>query len=269
MLWLRFAVSCYAVGLLYALLVMSRRSDWLDRIVLPAMATGMIFHFVSLTEVTLVAGHIVTASIHNSLSMLAFALMLGFLGAWMIYRTMSLGIVAFPLVFLLTFFSALGQQPFLFTSEGMRTGWLFGHIALIFIGYAALVVSFGASVLYLAQERNLKSKRRSELLGRLPALEVIDELSYRALLVGFPFMTAGLVAGSVVAASRFGSSFFFDSKVLLSLVMWCLYLLMLFARWSSGWRGRRAAYMASFAFAAAVVAWAANFFSVVHRYVQP
>ncbi len=269
MLWLRCAVALYAVGMIYALLVMSRRSAWLDRVVLPAVFAGMIFHFVSLTEAMLEAGHLLTGSVHNSLSLLAFVVMLGFMGAWMIYRTMSLGIVAFPLTFLLTFFAALGQQPILFASEGMRTGWLIGHIALIFIGYAALVVSFGASLLYLLQERNLKSKRPSELLGRLPALQVIDELSYRALLIGFPFMTAGLVAGSIVAAARFGPVFFLDSKVLLSLVMWCVYLIMLFTRWNRGWRGRRAAYMATLAFAVAVVAWAANFFSAVHGYVQP
>lgn len=269
MLWLRFAVSLYGVGLLYALLVPSRRSEWLDRLVLPAVYAGMILHFVSLTEATLQAGHLLNASVHNSLSLLAFVMMLGFMGAWFVYRTMTLGIVAFPLVFLLTFFAALGQQPILFASEGMRTGWLIGHIGLIFMGYAALVVSFGASVLYLIQASNLKSKRPSEFLGKLPALEVIDELSYKALLIGFPFMTAGLVAGSVVAAARFGPTFFLDSKVLLSLVMWCVYLIMLFARWNNGWRGRRAAYMAAFAFSAAVVAWAANFFSNVHRYVQP
>lgn len=262
-------MALYAVGMLYALLVMSRRNEWLDRLVLPAVFAGTIFHFVSLTEATLAAGHLLTASIHNSLSLLAFVTMLAFLAAWLIYRTMSLGIVAFPLVFLLTFFAALGQQPIFFDSEGVRTGWLIGHIALIFTGYAALVLSFGASLLYLIQERNLKSKRPSELLGKLPALEVIDELSYRSLLFGFPFMTAGLVAGSVVAAARFGPTFFLDSKVLLSLLMWCVYLLMLFARWNSGWRGRRAAYMATFAFTIAVVAWAANFFSAMHRYVQP
>ena len=46
----------------------------------------------------------------------------------------------------------------------MRSGWIFVHIALIFTGYAALFLSFGASLLYLIQERNLKSKTPSGLL---------------------------------------------------------------------------------------------------------
>jgi len=42
---------------------------------------------------------------------------------------------------------------------------------------------------------------------------------------------------------------------------------MLYTRWNAGWRGRRAAVMASIAFVTAVVAWAANYFSSIHRFV--
>jgi len=50
--------------------------------------------------------------------------------------------------------------------------------------------------------------------------------------------------------------------------MWAVYLIMLYTRWNAGWRGRRAAYLATFAFVAAVVAWAANYFSGIHRFVS-
>jgi ABC-type uncharacterized transport system permease subunit len=73
----------------------------------------------------------------------------------------------------------------------------------------------------------------------------------------------------VVAQAKYGAVYFRDPKVLLSVLMWAVYVLMLYTRWNSGWRGRRAAYLATFAFLAAVVAWAANFFSVVHRFVSP
>jgi ABC-type uncharacterized transport system permease subunit len=149
----------------------------------------------------------------------------------------------------------------------VRTGWLFAHIALIFTGYAALVLSFGASLLYLIQERSLKAKRPG-ILSRLPALEVIDEIGFRSLLLGFPFMTLGLIAGTVVAQSTYGRIDLLDPKILLSILMWAVYLVLLFTRWSAGWRGRRAAYLAAGAFIAAVVAWAANYFSTIHGFAQ-
>jgi len=76
----------------------------------------------------------------------------------------------------------------------------------------------------------------------------------------------GLIAGSVVAEAKFGRVDFLDPKVFLSVLMWAVYLIMVYTRWNAGWRGRRAAILASVAFAAAVVAWAANYFSGIHRF---
>ncbi|MFI5072229.1 MAG: inner membrane protein YpjD, partial [Terriglobales bacterium] len=163
--------------------------------------------------------------------------------------------------------AATRQQPFLFTSPVLG-GWLIAHIALIFAGYAALFLSFTASVLYLIQERRLKSKKLGGLMSRLPALQQIDEIGYRSLLFGFPFMTLGLIAGMVVAQATFGHLDFLDPKILLSLLMWAVYMVMLFTRWNAGWRGRRAAYLATGAFVAALIAWSANYFSAIHKVVQ-
>src|SRR5436305_6502191 len=122
---------------------------------------------------------------------------------------------------------------------------------MIFTGYAALFLSFGASLLYLLQERALKAKSSSGVFSRLPALQVIDEISYRSLMIGFPFMTLGLIAASVVAQLTYGRVDFFDPKILLSILMWAGHMVMAYTRLSAGWRGRRAAVLASAAFAAA------------------
>jgi ABC-type uncharacterized transport system permease subunit len=266
--WLRVALGFYGIGLLYSLFVLLRKSTALSRAAVPAMALGMVFQFVALAEAVFDTGQLSLVSLHNSESLLALLVMAAFMVVYAIYQTTSPGIVVFPLVFLLTFIAATGQKPFLAVTPGIRSGWLFAHIALIFAGYAALFVSFGASVTYLLQERNLKSKKGGGLMSRLPALETIDEISYRALMLGFPFMTLGLVAGVVIAQASYGQLDYFDPKVLFSVLMWAVYLVMLYTRWNAGWRGRRAAYLATCAFAAAVVAWAANFFSGIHRFVQ-
>ena len=266
--WLRVTVGFYGLGLIYALLVLTRRSDRLARIALPAMGIGMVFHFVSLAEAAVIGHQLTLASAHHSESLLAFVIMTFFMIVLARYHTSTPGMFVFPLVFLLTLAAALGPQKNLLTTPTVRGTWIFIHIALIFTGYAALLLSFGASLLYLMQERSLKSKRGG-ILSRLPALETIDEIGYRSLLIGFPFMTLGLIAGSVIAHAEYGAVYFRDPKVLLSLLMWAVYVLMLYTRWNSGWRGRRAAYLATFAFLAAVVAWAANYFSAVHRFVSP
>jgi ABC-type transport system involved in cytochrome c biogenesis permease subunit len=164
--------------------------------------------------------------------------------------------------------AATGQQPLIFVSGAAKHDWLAVHILMIFTGYAALFLSFGASILYLVQERALKSKSSAGLFSRLPALQVIDDIGYRSLLLGFPFMTLGLIAGTVVAEATYGRIDFLDPKILLSILMWAVYLLMVFTRLSAGWRGRRAALLASAAFATAIVAWVANYFSAMHRFIS-
>jgi ABC-type uncharacterized transport system permease subunit len=265
LLWLRFALACYFIGLIYAFFALTRTSELFSRIALHAASVGMVFHFVSLVELFL-SGHVVWASVHNGESLLAFLSMTFFMIVYAIYQTTSPGVVVFPIVFFLTFVAAVDEQPVLLTAFVQHKEWLVAHIILIFTGYAALMLSFGASLLYLIQERRLKSKKPSSLISFLPALEVIDQIGYRSLLLGFPFMTLGLITGSVVAMTTYGHIDFGDPKILLSLLMWAVYMVMVFTRWNSGWRGRRAAFLATFAFVAAIVAWAANYFSTIHRF---
>jgi len=270
--WLRVAVVFYGLGLLYALLSLTRRHEILNRIIMPVIGIGFILHLVSLVEHYVLMGRLDSPnSIHTSESLLAFLLMVFFTGVFLRYRTTSPGIFVFPLVFLLTFSAAVGEQPPQFTNPLLRSGWILVHIALIFTGYAALFFSFAASLLYLLQERSLKSKSRqgSAIFSRLPALETIDEMGYRSLLLGFPFMTFGIIAGAVIAQAEYGAHYFFDPKIVLSLLMYVVYMVLLYTRWNAGWRGRRAAVMATFAFVAAIAAWAANYFSGVHRFIAP
>jgi ABC-type uncharacterized transport system permease subunit len=267
LLWLRFALGCYFIGLVYAFVALTRTSDLFSRIALHAASTGMIFHFVSLVEIFL-SGQVVWASIHNGESLLAFFSMTFFMIIYAIYHTTSPGVVVFPIVFFLTFVAAVGQQPVLLATFVSNKGWLVAHIILIFTAYAALLVSFGASVLYLLQESRLKSKKPTRMISFLPALEVIDQIGYRSLLLGFPFMTLGLLTGSVLAIMVYGRVNFLDPKFSLSILTWAVYMIMIFTRWNSGWRGRRAAFLATFAFVAALAAWAANYFSTIHRFAR-
>jgi ABC-type uncharacterized transport system permease subunit len=258
----------YAVGLLCALAALLRRDERLNRAALPAMALGMVFQFVSLTEAVLISGKFTLTSAENSQSLLALLLMAAVLFIYLVYQTAAPGLVVFPLVFLLTLLAAVTQQPFLALAAGAHKGWVFIHVALILIGYVALIVSFCASLLYLVQERSLKAKKLGGILSRLPALEITDELGFRSLVLGFPFMTVGLIIGTVLARSTYDRIDLLDPKIFLSYLMWAVYLVLLYTRWNAGFRGRRAAYFAMAAFLVAVVAWSANYYGALNRFIR-
>jgi len=257
----------YGVGLLYAVVTLWGSHRMLTRILLPAAGLGTVFHLVAIVEY-LMRADLAPSFLHQVESLLAFLLMAFFFVVYMRYQTASPGVAVFPLVFLLTLSaSSAAWTPGNGPSPTVSASWIFMHVSLILVGYTALFFTFFASILYLVQERNLKAKGTGRSFwSRLPALATIDEIGYRCLVFGFPFMTLGLIAGSVVAEGRYGAKYFADPKILISIFMWLVYTMLLYTRWNVGWRGRRAAYMSAVAFAAAVVALAANSLSQTHRF---
>src|SRR3984957_18712436 len=124
LIWLRVALAFYGVGLLYAMFALTRTSEILSKVALHASYLGMVFHFVSLTEAVVQSGQLASAAVHNAASLLAFLIMVVFMLAYLVYKTTTPGIVDFPLVFLLTFVAATGQQPLIFASDVVKKGWL-------------------------------------------------------------------------------------------------------------------------------------------------
>jgi cytochrome c-type biogenesis protein CcsB len=134
----------------------------------------------------------------------------------------------------------------------LNSFWLPIHVTLAFIGDAMFALAFAAGVMYLIQERQIKSKKIGPFYYRLPALKVLDDLSYRCLTLGFPLLTLGIITGSVWAESAWGSYWSWDAKETWSLITWFLYAALLHGRLTVGWRGRRAAIFAIVGFAVLV-----------------
>jgi ABC-type transport system involved in cytochrome c biogenesis permease subunit len=98
--------------------------------------------------------------------------------------------------------------------------------------------------MYLIQERQLKSRHPGTLYYRLPSLNLLDELNARALSLGFPLLTQGIVTGSVWAKYVSGSYLHWSLKSLPLLLAWTIYALLLGGRYTLGWQGKKAAFAA-------------------------
>jgi ABC-type uncharacterized transport system permease subunit len=272
LLWLRVAVLLYGVAALAVLpAALYERPRW-RLAAIPPVVAGVLFHFVSLAETLNAAHHRLPVEAHEVQSLLALILAVSFLTVYALYRSVSLGVFVLPIATLMGLLAAFrpGEEVFFVPA---RTGWILLHIILLLCAYAALVVSLGASLLYLIQERRLKARVKLSRPGWMPPLDVpletIDQIAQRALLFGLPCMTAGLLIGSVVAQQEFGAGYFRDPKILLAFAMWLAYIGMIHVRRISGLRGRRAVYLSSFVFLVVLAVWAANQFSAVHRFPTP
>ncbi len=265
LLWLRVAVTLYSIAALAVLpAALYDRPRW-RHVAVPAALAGLLFHFVSLAETLNTAHHTLPVDRHESQSLLALLLAAAFLAVNLRYKTVTLGVFLLPIAVLLTLEPAFRPGPELLPLA--HSGWIFLHIGLLLAAYAALVLSLLTSVLYLYQERRLKSKQPA--LRSLPPLETTDQIALKALLFGLPCMTAGLLIGSALAEQTVGPSFFLDPKVLLSFAMWIAYIGMIYIRRHSGLRGRRAVYLSGFVFLVVLAVWSANQLSAVHRFTAP
>ncbi|MGH9783456.1 MAG: cytochrome C assembly family protein [Terriglobia bacterium] len=266
-LWLRVALALYSLGLLHSILTVVGRKQRVFRVALGAISFGAVFHLVALVEGGLATQHFPVTTLQEAASLAAFLLAGSFLLVYWRYRFHSISVFVFPLIFVLTLAAVVGRGETYAGLPLLRTAWLYIHVSLIILGYTALFLTFVAGVMYLIQERELKSKKPRAFYHRLPPLEAIDDLAYKSLTIGFPFITLGIISGALWASSVWGPAWPLDPKIALAFVTWLIYLTLVFARWSVGWRGRKAAYFAIAGFLAILVTWGTN--TGLHSFVSP
>jgi len=122
-----------------------------------------------------------------------------------------------------------------------NSGTLFFHVATSALGTSALALAFGLSALYLASERQAKSRRPGRIFARLTSLESIDRTGYRLAVWGFVFLSIAIGTGSLVSNASTGSPLPVAPKQAFAVLAWALLASMIEARLVAGWRGRRIA----------------------------
>ncbi|MCA9540221.1 MAG: cytochrome c biogenesis protein CcsA [Myxococcales bacterium] len=156
------------------------------------------------------------------------------------YPIQALGSFIAALATLLSVFALLVSRPLTDLVSAPVADWLLRiHIGLAFLGVTAFGFATAFSIVYLLQARMLKRKGSSPMRRRLPPLDVLDRLSLRSIIIGFPFYTIALLLGSA-EAMRIGSGGLRVTYVL-AVISWLIYGAVLQARLTAGWRGRRAA----------------------------
>ncbi len=266
LLWIRTAAALYGAASVCALPAVLWGRVRSRRLCIAQAVAAVVLQIVAFAVAGLHTHRFTPHSVHDVQAGLGLLVAGAFLAIAARYRTVSFGLFALPLAFLLLMPSALGPDRYTFSSPLVRGGWVAVHIAALLAADTALVFSLLASLAYFLQERRLKRKQAPGFFAWLPPLEVMDRIAQTTLVVGFGCMTLGLFAGSLIAQEMVGATYFEDPKVVLSFAMWMVYVLILLFRQSKGLRGRQAVYVSSIAFLLVLTVWAANLLSSVHRY---
>lgn len=175
---------------------------------------------------------------------LSWSLVVSYLIASRWYRANALKAFIFPIILVLVTIAAITPstpgQPDGLNNPLQR--FLFPvHAGLILIAYAAFFIAFGAGLMYIIQERELRLKRFRTIFYRLPSLDTCDSISFKSMAIGFIMLTFGLAAGIGWQALRDGVYWHGEPIEIFSVFSWVVYLLIIQSRMNAGWGGRTAA----------------------------
>ncbi len=209
---------------------------------------------------TLATGHGPFANMHE----FAVAFAWGILGVYYWfernYHQRVLGLLALPLATGMMLYAATVSSTIEPLVPALQNNLLLTvHVAVAIVAYGSFSIAFGAAVLFLIQPGGRR--------WGLPEPAILDEIGHKAVVIGFPFLTATIVFGAIWAEVAWGSYWSWDPKESASLVTWLIYAAYLHARVVRGWTGRRAAILLLIGFAATLLTYFGNyFFGGLHGY---
>src|SRR3990172_5297672 len=126
------------------------------------------------------SGRIPATSYFEAANFLGLGIVLVFLVMEFRFKIAALGSFMLPLVIILMIPAATVSGEIEEIKPILRSGWLGVHTTLAVLGDAAFAFAFIVSIMYLIQERQLKAKQWGAIFRRLPSLEVMDTLGYKA-----------------------------------------------------------------------------------------
>jgi ABC-type uncharacterized transport system permease subunit len=192
---------------------------------------------------------------HASSAMAFFAWSLGF-----VYLVLLVGIQSEPFGLILTpvllAFSTLAGLSFRADAQPLglpEDAYFAVHVVTAFFAYACFTISFAASVLYLIQQRELKSKQPGQFYYKLPALEALEKLIFQPMVWGAGLLLTAVTVGFLWSKAAFGSYWLADPKTLAALATVACYAAILYLHYIFALRGQRVIVFSLVAFGMVIV----------------
>lgn len=187
-------------------------------------------------------GHIPISNLYEVFILFSMITALFYLYYEQHYKTQQLGpfvllIISAAVAFLLWYTvtrDAADIQPLV---PALQSWWMKIHVPANFIGYGTFALAAMVATAYLLKSRGI-------LADRLPSLEVLDDVMYKSISVGFAFFTIATILGALWAAEAWGGYWSWDPKETWALIVWLNYAGWLHMRLMNGLRGQIAAWWA-------------------------
>jgi len=247
-------VVLYAASAAAYLAHFARRQPAAGRLATGLLGGAVLAHTFLIGMQTMQAGYAPLVGTTAAVSAFVWVLGLAYLYVELTTEERAMGLFVTVLLAILAVLPALDPAPAARPAL-LRSPLFTVHVLSMLLAYASFALAFVIGITYVLLFKEIKAKHLGFFYTRLPSLQTLDLMNARAVVVGWLFLTAGLVIGGVWATQigaspdpRAQAMSVSDPKILVALVSWALYSFALFARRAIGWSGRRAAWLSALAF---------------------
>ena len=220
------------------------------------VAAALVHTFVIGME-TMAIGNVPIAGATPAISTFVWLLALAYLYTEMTTDERAMGVFILPLLVMLQAIPAFRPTPE--THSAVLQGPLFGiHVSSLLFAYASFALACVIGITYVLLFKEIKAKHLGFFYARLPSLQVLDRMNQRAIVIGWIFLTVGMIVGGVWTAQARGgygagdprvqAMSIEDPKIFVALLCWVVYSFELFGARRIGWGGRRTAYLSLLGF---------------------
>jgi len=228
--------AIYLVCSIVAIIQLHRSSDKYRPMLISLVALAVSLDSVILVFRAVDIKTIPLTGLFESMIVLSIAFGLTFLFLSITIRHVWFSSVMVWFIFVLTVLSAFVASPAAKIDLLAETPWVVWHgLSMAFSG-AAIAFSSSIAALFLFTRRNLKLKKISRVIGKVPNIEKLEALNVIGIKSAFVFLTFGLMSGiglAVVKSAEISISFHSwvtDSKIILVIVAWVLLVCVLILR---------------------------------------
>nr|YP_009106647.1 heme attachment to plastid cytochrome c [Dicloster acuatus]AIT95392.1 heme attachment to plastid cytochrome c [Dicloster acuatus] len=206
------------------------------------------------------SGHFPLSNLYDSLLFLSWGLSLIFLFLEKLTNLDVLGIIISPTILCIITFTDFSLPEDLEQIKplvpALQSNWLFMHVTVIIFSYAALILGcllsmsfilyyyLNNSVYFSVTNMDIDTKK-STYENRL---NLLDNLSYRLIGIGFCFLTLGILSGAIWANETWGNYWSWDPKETWALITWLVFAIYLHSRLITGIQAVKSAWIAIFGF---------------------
>ena len=230
------------------------RDPRIGRFATALLGSGLVAHTFLIGMQTVQAGHAPLVGTTAAVSAFIWLLGLAYLYVELTSDERAMGVFVAVLLVALGIIPAL--DPELSRRPPLLQSPLFTiHVMAMLFAYASFALAGVLGVTYVLMFKEIKAKHLGFFYTRLPSLRVLDMMNGRAVIVGWIFLTIGVLVGAIWATQvqnspdpRAQAMSLSDPKILVAIMSWGLYSFAVYARRAIGWSGRRAAWLSTIGF---------------------